>query len=309
MISVIIPTYKRSENLANAIESVLSQNGDFELIVVDDNDPNTEYRKANEKLIEKYIDNSRFTYIKHNKNKNGAAARNTGINASKGDYVTFLDDDDIFCDNRIKKVEEVIKKENPDFICTGVTIKKNGIVERNIVPSLSKDITKLQIDLLNQKSFFGTGSNIICKKKIVTKIKGFDEKFRRNQDIEFAIRILDYAKKVKCIPELLVIKNVDDYMNVPTLKVMMETKNMFLNKFSYILDKLPKNEKKEIIKNNYSELLKIAHLRGDRNDTRECKKYLKSINQYSMIDDIKIQLKITIKGLYLTKKIRSLIKK
>ena len=51
MISVIIPTYKRSENLANAIESVLSQNGDFELIVVDDNDPNTEYRKANEKLF------------------------------------------------------------------------------------------------------------------------------------------------------------------------------------------------------------------------------------------------------------------
>lgn len=309
MISVIIPTYKRSENLANAIESVLSQNGDFELIVVDDNDPNTEYRKANEKLIEKYIDNSRFTYIKHNKNKNGAAARNTGINASKGDYVTFLDDDDIFCDNRIKKVEEAIKKENPDFICTGVTIKKNGIVERNIVPNLSKDITKLQIDLLNQKSFFGTGSNIICRKEIVTKIKGFDEKFRRNQDIEFAIRVLDYAKKVKCIPELLVIKNVDDYMNVPTLKVMMETKNMFLNKFSYILDKLPKNEKKEIIKNNYSELLKVAYLRGDRNDTRECKKYLKSINQYSIIDDIKIQLKITIKGLYLTKKIRSLIKK
>lgn len=309
MISVIIPTYKRSENLANAIESVLSQNGDFELIVVDDNDPNTEYRKANEKLIEKYIDNSRFTYIKHNKNKNGAAARNTGINASKGDYVTFLDDDDIFCDNRIKKVEEAIKKENPDFICTGVTIKKNGIVERNIVPNLSKDITKLQIDLLNQKSFFGTGSNIICRKEIVTKIKGFDEKFRRNQDIEFAIRVLDYAKKVKCIPELLVIKNVDDYMNVPTLKIMMETKNMFLNKFSYILDKLPKNEKKGIIKNNYSELLKVAYLRGDRNDTRECKKYLKSINQYSIIDDIKIQLKITIKGLYLTKKIRSLIKK
>ena len=63
MISVIIPTYKRSENLANAIESVLSQNGDFELIVVDDNDPNTEYRKANEKLIEKYIDNSRLLIL------------------------------------------------------------------------------------------------------------------------------------------------------------------------------------------------------------------------------------------------------
>ncbi len=308
MISIIIPTYKRNENLARAIESVLNQTGDFELIVVDDNDPNTEYRNKNEQAVKKYLNNTNFTYLKHNKNKNGAAARNTGIKHAKGEYITFLDDDDEFVENRIEKLEEVIRKEHPDFIYTGVIIIKKGVIEKKVIPNINKQFKELQLNLLNQKSFFGTGSNIVCKKTIVEKIKGFDENFARNQDIEFVIRVLEHSNKIKCIDEALVIKNVDGYMNVPPINIMIETKEKFLEKFSYIINKLSSKERKEVLNNNYSELLKIAYLKNNKTDIKKCRQYLKSINHYSLINDIKIKLKYKIKKFYITKKIRSWIK-
>ena len=70
LVSVIIPTYKRNENLKKAIESVLKQTyQNIEIIVVDDNNPDTRFRKDNEKIMECYLTNSKVKYIKHEKIK------------------------------------------------------------------------------------------------------------------------------------------------------------------------------------------------------------------------------------------------
>jgi len=87
-VSVIIPTYNRAHLLDRAIRSVLDQTyQDFELIVVDDgsSDPTAE-------VIATFAD-PRIYYLRHEKNRGAAAARNTGIEASQGDYVAFLDSD------------------------------------------------------------------------------------------------------------------------------------------------------------------------------------------------------------------------
>ena len=102
LLSIIIPTYKRSENIEKAINSVLKQAGSFELIVVDDNDEDSVFRKHNEEIMQKYLNNyNNFYYLKHKKNMNGATARNTGIKFCHGQYITFLDDDDDFIKDRI----------------------------------------------------------------------------------------------------------------------------------------------------------------------------------------------------------------
>lgn len=309
MISIIIPTYKRSEHLVEAVESVLNQSGNFELIVVDDNDSNTIYRENNERRMRKYKKWPNFHYLKHEKNKNGAAARNTGIACAKGDYITFLDDDDIFCANRVAELENIIAKEHPDFICTGVLVKKNGMLEKKIIPNVEFSSKELQIKLLNQKSFFVTGSNIICKKDLIDKIHGFDEKFIRHQDTEFVIRLLDYAKSIVCIPEYLVVKNCDDRLNIPSFFKMVEVKKRFLDKFSYILDQLSFEERQLILENNYYELLKNAYASKDSVNVAACKKFLKQQKIYTLNKDMKIYLKYKIKQLYIVKKIRSWIKK
>ena len=104
MVSVIITTYKRAEFLERAIDSVLNQSyKDIEIIVVDDNGLNSPYSIYTQNVMKKYSSNDKIKYIQHKTNKNGAAARNTGIQASVGEYITFLDDDDFFLKNRISE--------------------------------------------------------------------------------------------------------------------------------------------------------------------------------------------------------------
>ena len=108
---IIIPTYKRNTTLERAINSVLNQTiGNLEIIVVDDNDEKSKYRKLNEKLMSKYRNNSKVIYLKHKRNLNGAAARNTGILYSKSKYIAFLDDDDEYLEKKIELQIKLLKQ-------------------------------------------------------------------------------------------------------------------------------------------------------------------------------------------------------
>ena len=90
LISIIIPTYGRPTTLKRSIDSVLSQTySKIEIIVVDDNNPDTESRKETEEVMSTFSD-SRIKYLKHEHNKNGSAARNTGIRKASGKYIGIL---------------------------------------------------------------------------------------------------------------------------------------------------------------------------------------------------------------------------
>ena len=96
LVSVIMPTYKRSEKLLRAIDSVLNQTyKNLELLLVNDNEPFDEYTELLEKNeVEKYSNDERFHLILQDKHINGAVARNVGIRQARGQYIAFLDDDD-----------------------------------------------------------------------------------------------------------------------------------------------------------------------------------------------------------------------
>ena len=160
-----------------------------------------------------------------------------------------------------------------------------------------------------QKSFFGTGSNLVCKRELVKKIDGFDESFIRHQDIEFVIRYLDVCNNIASIDEHLIIKNCDDQLNVPLFAKMVKVKEKFLEKFAYLLNKLSNDEKRSIIEKNYYELLGNAYSRGEKVNLKECKTYLKKIGIYSYKRDLKIQIKHLVKKNFLVKKIRSWLNK
>ena len=100
LVSVVIPTYKRPELLLRTIKSVLNQTyPEIEIIVVDDNGKGTTAQKQSEAIIRSLKGN--ITYLIHDINKGGSAARNTGWKASKGLYITFLDDDDEISEKKI----------------------------------------------------------------------------------------------------------------------------------------------------------------------------------------------------------------
>ena len=119
LISIIIPIYNRDIKLLNrAIDSIKCQTySKYEIIVVDDNDvhtKNNEEIKAYEEEIKKEIP---IKFIYHNINKGANAARNTGINNSKGELLAFLDSDDVWNENYLEEMHLEINKGNNVGAC------------------------------------------------------------------------------------------------------------------------------------------------------------------------------------------------
>lgn len=194
LVSAVIPTYKRPDKLDVAIKSVLQQTyPHIEVIVVDDNDPDTEGRKLTEEKMAQFNDEPRVKYIKHERNKNGSAARNTGARAANGEYVAFLDDDDEYLPRKIETQLEALKGRGEEWACCYskyATRKAGG----KAVKSSEHREGNLYLDALARNLWIASGSNLLVRKTAFFDINGFDESFIRNQDIEFLTRLLKKYK-------------------------------------------------------------------------------------------------------------------
>ncbi len=94
-VSVIIPTYNRADFIKDAVESVLCQTyKDFEIIIVDDGSTD-----STKDVLQKF--HNKITYI-YKSNGGAASARNVGINHAQGEYIAFLDSDDLWLPERLK---------------------------------------------------------------------------------------------------------------------------------------------------------------------------------------------------------------
>lgn len=132
-VSVIVPTYKRSKTLETTINSLLKQTyPGIEIIIVDDNGiENKEEQQATEakvKILQQ--GNESIKYIALENNSGAAIARNVGIDLSTSDYISFLDDDDIYHPNKIEKQIEIFESiidPNIAFIkCEMAYVYPNG---------------------------------------------------------------------------------------------------------------------------------------------------------------------------------------
>ena len=246
LVSVIIPTYSRPVFLQRCINSVLNQSyTNIEIIVVDDNDPNTEARIDTENMMLKYRDIQNILYIKHDKNMNGAAARNTGFKASHGKYITFLDDDDVIADTKIEK--QVLCLESLDSswgMCyTGYQlIKEHG--DNQI--SSEKRNGDCYIDALMRTMFMGSGSNLFLRKCVVEEIDGYDESFQRNQDIEFLVRACENYK-IAYIDEVLLTIYQEGNRTVRSFDQIDGYALHYLNKMTCRIEKLNPKDKERVI--------------------------------------------------------------
>lgn len=118
--SVIIPCYNSGKTIERAIESVLddiSEDYIIELIIVDDcsKDDTISIIKDYAKSSVNH-DNFRVVLSRNEMNKGASASRNVGIELSKGDYLLFLDSDDFFVGNKIRRVHHLIKNNPISFL-------------------------------------------------------------------------------------------------------------------------------------------------------------------------------------------------
>lgn len=124
LVSVIIPSHKMGQFIGEALESVGAQTYPrWEVIVVDDAGPEDGTRAVVEAFAAKYPDH-RVEYIRHETNQGVSVARRTAFEASRGDYIAFLDSDDEFLPEKLANQTRILD-ENRDIILTHSPVEEN----------------------------------------------------------------------------------------------------------------------------------------------------------------------------------------
>ncbi|MHA7129378.1 glycosyltransferase family 2 protein [Algoriphagus namhaensis] len=255
-ISVIIPTYKRPGFLKSSIQSVFEQSfRDFEVIVVDDNGKDTEAQKETAKEILPFQHYTNFGYIVHDQNRGGSAARNTGWQKAKGEYLCFLDNDDFFYPKKLEIQLSWMKSAGSVVSVCGFDSYKEGKKVRSS-PLLKESEVSLLHFLTGQVNF-ASGSTLMIKKTLFDSLEGFDETFRRKQDVELMVRILQ-ATQLGIVPHHLVGLNIDDRANVPPVDDFLKLQKSFQAKFAGLLENFSPSEQNQIREYDLVEFAKVC---------------------------------------------------
>jgi len=180
-VSVITPTYNNAHYIGKAVESVLAQTfQSLEMIVIDDGSTDDTRSK-----LEPYSNAIRYIY---QENKGVCAARNRGIELSRGEFVAFLDADDYFLPNKL--TEQVAVFDSDPLL--GIVqsgwrlIDENDEPIRDVEPWRDASELDLMSWLLWKPVFPGA---MMVRRKYLQQIGGFDTRLRQAEDVDLVLRI------------------------------------------------------------------------------------------------------------------------
>lgn len=186
-VSVIIPTYNRSELLKKAIESLENQSHqNFEIIIIDDcsTDDTAEVVRG--------MDDERIIYLRHDTNKGGSEARNTGIKQATGSFIGFLDSDDQWLPDKLERqLKQFEGQPDVGVVYTGVqVVDEHNQPTRKIVPAYKGEI----LPKLFESNCIDTTSSVLVKREVLDQVQGFDASLPSCQDWDLYIRLAQVTK-------------------------------------------------------------------------------------------------------------------
>lgn len=245
-VTIVIPTYKRPDRILRAVESALKETvKEKEIIVVDDNGKDTEAQLATEKELHTLIEEKKITYLVNEKNGGGSFSRNRGLEVAKGEYITFLDDDDEIDETKLEKQIQKLVEKGKEYSCCYTGYHK--ILENNHVYTSGEQVEGYVYSYALARSIYvGSGSNLLVRTSIAKEIGGYDISFRRNQDLEFMARLLKQYKLAFVDEDLMTIhyeirevkRNYQDVVDIDTF---------FLTQFKKEIESLPNKQTKGIL--------------------------------------------------------------
>lgn len=195
-ISVIIPVYNKESYISRCLDSVLNQKlDDFECILIDDGSTDRsgvicdEYALKDDRII-----------VIHQDNKGVSSARNKGLEIAHGEYITFIDCDDVVSINFLDEAYSECKKRNLDIFASGLNyILQDSemykiCVENNLYISNGSINNQIKKDLL-LKNYISSPVAKLFKNTIVSKVR-FDESYCYGEDLVFVYNVLKKAKRI-----------------------------------------------------------------------------------------------------------------
>lgn len=192
-VDVIVPCLNGEAFILRALESLINQTHEIENIYVI-NDGSTDNTRS---LVEEMVRTHQSIKLINQENRGLSASRNVGLKLSNSDYVAFLDADDAW---KPTKIENQLKSLQENLSAVGVASLysyTSDFVKFNPGNCPKHEITSL--NLLCRKSFIpGSASSILIKREIIQDALTFDETLPYAEDLDFAIRLLDFGNIVIC---------------------------------------------------------------------------------------------------------------
>ena len=208
LVSVIVPTYNGEKFIAQTLESIINQDyGNIEIILINDASTDNTLKNA-----EKILKNSKrvFKIFNHEKNLGVSAARNSGIKISEGEYLCFIDGDDLLEKNFVSALMNEILKDNSDIsFCGSLDRFENGKADIFHHVEISQS-SPLDGEAVSYMRIFKPVVPVLCsmifRKNLITENKiFFHEGCTAFEDIEFQLKTFCHAKKVSFVDECLYI--------------------------------------------------------------------------------------------------------
>lgn len=236
-VSIIIPTWNRADIITKAIKSAQTQtHKNIEIIICDDGSTDN-----TEKIVKKLqIKDKRIIYTKNKHSGLPAVTRNNGLKIAKGNWIAFLDDDDLWDKNKLTVQLKTAKKENCGMVCSNAVSSK-----------AKKEMVRIgKNKYIDTKELFKNNSvvcsSVLVKRKILEKTGWFSEnrRLRAIEDYNLWLKISTFVK-IFFINKNLVLYNDDPNNSIrmnsitakrqKTIIMFFHRKWLMKNKFKKLL--------------------------------------------------------------------------
>lgn len=283
LVSIIVPTYGRSDRIEKCIESLLNQSyKNIEIIIVDDNGENKNRQETKRKL-KKYEHLSNIVFLENKTNKGACYSRNKAILNSKGRYITFLDDDDIYYPFKIEKQVGILERfEGIDFVVCNMKVynetKKKYVADIKARIGTFFEFSKEGVVYTNM---------LMVKREALLSVELFSE-IPKFQDKLLVMKLLAKEKKFKILNEALIEYTVHD-------KTITNITNNNIAKYRKALKVLQKIEMENKDKLTISEYKELKNLKNRKYRYRKISQEIEKKNFKIVIKEI-IKYVKTIEG-------------
>jgi glycosyltransferase involved in cell wall biosynthesis len=182
--SVVTATYNRADILPRAVESVLDQtHGDVEHVVVDDGSTDD-----TPEVMARYDDDPRVRYLRWAENRGANAARNEGIREARGRVVSFLDSDDEFAPDHLRRATETLDAL-PETVL-GVYTSYAVVSDGEVVDTFEADPGAVSYEDILLENRIGSFSATTFRRSAFERVGYLDETLAARQDLDFYVRLL-----------------------------------------------------------------------------------------------------------------------
>ncbi len=200
VVTIVLPAYNASEYLAETLNSVLSQTfQDFELLVIDDGstDNTTD-------IVGDFCQRDSRIRLISQKNQGVSVARNTGIKMAQGEFIAFIDSDDLWLPNKLAKHVQHLGA-NPNLGLSFARVEFMSFDGKSTRNYSNPRLVNITAKDLYEENAAVTPSNAVIRRTALQQVGGFDGELSGAADAELFLRVKCHGWQVEGINEVLVL--------------------------------------------------------------------------------------------------------